>query len=164
MTINTINNLEYMNYSTRKIQEGSKKFEKNLKEEVQQTIYNRQTTSIKKIGTKTELLNSWFYYSIKNKEEKIENPEENVKKDTLNNSEENTSDNSKTESNIVVKADGSRVLIMTMQVGGMQTSMNIEISKPTEVVNNGKEVENKNLLENSLNTDSIQNISESIIQ
>lgn len=37
---------------------------------------------------------------------------------------------SKTE--IIVKPDGSRVLVMTMSIGGMETTMSLEISKPTE--------------------------------
>ena len=38
---------------------------------------------------------------------------------------------SKTE--IIVKPDGSRVLVITMSIGGMETTMSLEISKPTEV-------------------------------
>ncbi|MCM1057808.1 MAG: hypothetical protein NC517_09390 [Firmicutes bacterium] len=37
-----------------------------------------------------------------------------------------------TRSEIVVKPDGSRVLMVTMSVGGMETTMSLEISKPTE--------------------------------
>lgn len=43
--------------------------------------------------------------------------------------EENT-----TKSQIVVKADGSKVLVVTMQVAGMQTTMSLEISKPTGIM------------------------------
>lgn len=40
-----------------------------------------------------------------------------------------------TESDIIVKPDGSRVLVVTTSVGGMQTSMSLEISKPTDMPN-----------------------------
>ena len=40
-----------------------------------------------------------------------------------------------------VKPDGSRVLVMTRTLGGMATSMSIELSKPTSMPNDaaGKE-------------------------
>lgn len=40
-----------------------------------------------------------------------------------------------TESDIIVKLDGSRVLVVTMCVGGMETTMSLEISKPTDMPN-----------------------------
>lgn len=36
---------------------------------------------------------------------------------------------------IIVKPDGSRVLVVTMNVGGMKTTMIMEISKPTNMQN-----------------------------
>lgn len=36
---------------------------------------------------------------------------------------------------IIVKPDGSRVLVVTMNFGGMETTMSIEISKPTDFPN-----------------------------
>lgn len=42
---------------------------------------------------------------------------------------------SKTDTNIIVKPDGSRVLVITMSVGGMETTMSLEISKPTAMQN-----------------------------
>lgn len=42
---------------------------------------------------------------------------------------------SKTHSDIVVNADGSRVLVITMKFGGAETQMSIELSKPTEMDN-----------------------------
>lgn len=41
-----------------------------------------------------------------------------------------------TESDIVVKSDGSRVLVITTKLAGMQTQMSVEISKPTDFPNN----------------------------
>ena len=42
---------------------------------------------------------------------------------------------SKTKSDIIVKPDGSRVLVVTMSIGGMETTMSMEISKPTDTLN-----------------------------
>ncbi len=42
---------------------------------------------------------------------------------------------SKTKSDIIVKPDGSRVLVVTMSIGGMETTMSMEISKPTDILN-----------------------------
>lgn len=42
---------------------------------------------------------------------------------------------SKTQTDIVVKPDGSRVLVVTMDMGGMETTMSLEISKPTDMDN-----------------------------
>ena len=39
---------------------------------------------------------------------------------------------SETKTEIIVKPDGSRVLVMTMKIGGMETTMSMEISKPTK--------------------------------
>lgn len=45
------------------------------------------------------------------------------------------SQESETNTNIIVKPDGSRVLVLTMNIGGMETTMSMEISKPTEFPN-----------------------------
>ncbi|WP_167956250.1 hypothetical protein [Anaerosporobacter faecicola] len=45
----------------------------------------------------------------------------------------------KTESNIVVKPDGSRVLVITTYVCGMVTTMSLELSKATEFVNDNND-------------------------
>lgn len=49
----------------------------------------------------------------------------------------------KTTREIIVKPDGSRVLVITKIVGGMETTMSIEISKPTEYYNNISKAEDK---------------------
>lgn len=46
---------------------------------------------------------------------------------------------SQTDTDIVVKADGSRVLVITTSFGGMQTTMSLEISKPTAMQNDVQE-------------------------
>ncbi len=40
-----------------------------------------------------------------------------------------------TDTDIIVKPDGSRVLVVTVNVGGMKTTMSLEISEPTEMSN-----------------------------
>ena len=42
---------------------------------------------------------------------------------------------SKTDTEIIVKPDGSRVLVVTMNFGGIETTMSLEISKPTAIQN-----------------------------
>ncbi len=42
---------------------------------------------------------------------------------------------SETNSEIIVKPDGSKVLVMKISVGGMETNMSLEISKPTKAPN-----------------------------
>lgn len=49
--------------------------------------------------------------------------------------EQADSQESETKTEIIVKPDGSRVLVMTMSIGGMETTMSLEISKPTKVPN-----------------------------
>ena len=41
-------------------------------------------------------------------------------------------DEGQTKSEIMVRPDGSRVLMITMSIGGMETVTSIEISKPTD--------------------------------
>ena len=42
---------------------------------------------------------------------------------------------SKTKTEIIANPDGSKVLVMTRCIGGMETIMSLEISRPTEVPN-----------------------------
>lgn len=44
-------------------------------------------------------------------------------------------DKAETDTDIIVRPDGSRVLVVTMSVGGMETTMSLEISKPTDMPN-----------------------------
>lgn len=46
---------------------------------------------------------------------------------------------------IIVKPDGSRVLVITISNGGMETTMSLEISKPN-YMENDKEIGNKNTI------------------
>lgn len=49
-----------------------------------------------------------------------------------------------TKSDIIVKPDGSRVLVVTMNIGGMETTMSLEISKPTNMQNDHSKQDNEN--------------------
>lgn len=49
--------------------------------------------------------------------------------------EQADSPESKTKSDIIVKPDGSKVLVVTMSIGGTETTMSLEISKPTDTLN-----------------------------
>ncbi len=50
------------------------------------------------------------------------------------------SDEEQTKAEIVVKPDGSRVLMITMSIGGMESVMSVEISKPTDGGILGREI------------------------
>ncbi len=49
-----------------------------------------------------------------------------------------TEKESQVDANVQVKADGSRILVMTRRLGGMATTTSVEISKPTKLPNEGK--------------------------
>lgn len=80
------------------------------------------------------------------------------------------------ETDIIVKPDGSRVLVVTMNMGGMETTMSLEISKPTIMQNDNSEQNNTtnenmadivagNGMGNSLNTAAgniVKNISNTV--
>lgn len=68
-----------------------------------------------------------FAQALKENEKETDKKTE-EKKDTEKKEAESSSD-------IIVRPDGSRILVMNMMVGGMQSSMSIEISKPTDFPN-----------------------------
>lgn len=49
--------------------------------------------------------------------------------------DEDKDQESETRTDIIVKPDGSRVLVVTMKIGGMETTMSLELSKPTNELN-----------------------------
>ena len=51
---------------------------------------------------------------------------------------------SDSKTDIIVKPDGSRVLMVTMSIGGMETTMSLEISRPTEAPNENSEHDTDN--------------------
>lgn len=57
-----------------------------------------------------------------------------------------------TNTNIIVKPDGSRILVVTTNIGGMETTMSLEISGPTEFPNEqmADDAETNQLNESSL--------------
>ena len=68
---------------------------------------------------------------------------------------------SESKTDIIVKPDGSRVLVMTMSIGGMETTMSLEISKPTEAPNENSEHDTNNTLtaENDTVSNEMSNVS-----
>lgn len=54
----------------------------------------------------------------------------------------------KTDTDVIIKSDGSRVLVVTINVGGMRSSMSMEISKPTMLQNDmsNQRIEDSRLL------------------
>lgn len=63
-------------------------------------------------------------------------------------------DKSETKTDIIVKSDGSRVLVMTMSVGGMETTMSLLLSKPTSMQNESSD-RNADHAEQSTGTDAL---------
>lgn len=49
---------------------------------------------------------------------------------------------SENKTEIIVKPDGSRVLVVTMYVGGMESTMCLELSKPTGMLNDASKQDN----------------------
>lgn len=52
---------------------------------------------------------------------------------------------SETDTEIIVNPDGSRTLMVTTNVGGMKSTMSLEISKPTSMANDSNQVNDRNL-------------------
>ena len=98
-----------------------------------------------------------IYKALKSKNPLLEQ-EENVSDEELKQEDKQESE-SKTE--IIVKPDGSRVLVMTMSIGGMETTMSLEISKPTEAPNENSEHDTNNTptAENDTVSNEMSNVS-----
>ena len=75
--------------------------------------------------------------SIESVSEEEKKQKENDDEKALTDEELEKADNqdSATKTDIIVKPDGSRVLVVTMSIGGMETTMSLEISKPTDTLN-----------------------------
>lgn len=58
------------------------------------------------------------------------------------------SDEQKTDTEIIVKPDGSKIMMTTIRVGGMETVMSMEIAKPTNILegNTGGTIDNPNMM------------------
>ncbi len=98
-----------------------------------------------------------IYKALKSKNPLLEQ-EEDVSDEELKQEDKQESE-SKTE--IIVKPDGSRVLVMTMSIGGMETTMSLEISKPTEAPNENSEHDTNNTptAENDTVSNEMSNVS-----
>lgn len=68
--------------------------------------------------------------------DKEDAPRDLLSRGTLPGTESNSASNeqdTKTRSEILVRPDGSRVLILTMEIAGMQAAMSLQISEPTDM-------------------------------
>ncbi len=79
-------------------------------------------------------------------------------------SEQADSQEPESKTDIIVKPDGSRVLVMTMSIGGMETTMSLEISKPTKAPNDNSKQDADNKMssaeaEMDIASDEMSNIS-----
>ena len=99
-----------------------------------------------------------IYKALKSTNSLLEQEGNDVSDEELKQEDKQESE-SKTE--IIVKPDGSRVLVMTMSIGGMETTMSLEISKPTEAPteNAKQDTNNTPTAENDTVSDEMSNIS-----
>ncbi len=99
-----------------------------------------------------------IYEALKSTNPLLEQEDNDVSDEELEQVDKQESE-SKTE--IIVKPDGSRVLVMTMSIGGMETTMSLEISKPTEAPteNAKQDTNNMPMAENDTVSDEMSNIS-----
>ena len=99
-----------------------------------------------------------IYKALKSTNPLLEQEDNDVSDEELKQEDKQESE-SKTE--IIVKPDGSRVLVMTMSIGGMETTMSLEISKPTEAPNENSEhdINNTPTAENDTVSNEMSNVS-----
>ena len=99
-----------------------------------------------------------IYKALKSTNPLLEQEDNDVSDEELKQEDKQESE-SKTE--IIVKPDGSRVLVMTMSIGGMETTMSLEISKPTEAPNENSEHDTNNTptAENDTVSNEMSNVS-----
>lgn len=99
-----------------------------------------------------------IYKALKSTNPLLEQEDDDISDEELKQEDKQESE-SKTE--IIVKPDGSRVLVMTMSIGGMETTMSLEISKPTEAPNENSEHDTNNTptAENDTVSNEMSNVS-----
>ena len=99
-----------------------------------------------------------IYKALKSTNPLLEQEDNDISDEELKQEDKQESE-SKTE--IIVKPDGSRVLVMTMSIGGMETTMSLEISKPTEAPNENSEHDTNNTptAENDTGSNEMSNVS-----
>ena len=102
-----------------------------------------------------------IYKALKSTNPLLEQEDNDVSDEELKQEDKQESE-SKTE--IIVKPDGSRVLVMTMSIGGMETTMSLEISKPTEAPNENakQETDNTPTAENDTVSNEMSNVSSEV--
>ena len=102
-----------------------------------------------------------IYKALKSTNPLLEQEDNDISDEELKQEDKQESE-SKTE--IIVKPDGSRVLVMTMSIGGMETTMSLEISKPTEAPNENSEHDTNNTptAENDTVSNEMSNVSSEV--
>ena len=102
-----------------------------------------------------------IYKALKSTNPLLEQEDNDVSDEELKQEDKQESE-SKTD--IIVKPDGSRVLVITMSIGGMETTMSLEISKPTEAPNENakQETDNTPTAENDTVSNEMSNVSSEV--
>lgn len=109
-----------------------------------QTKYQQSSSAAGKVLSKEELQQAYSSMSFKRanvikayEDEELDIETDLEEKDTGKTMEKSAEDpeEAQTETDIIVKPDGSRVLVITMNIGGMETTMSLKISEPTDMPN-----------------------------
>lgn len=115
-------------------------------------ITSVEKNNIQKCSNTKQLSAAAIYEKMKKVDtnKQIEKSEKETKQDI-------DKEDSESKTDIIVKPDGSRVLVVTMNIGGMETTMSLEISKPTAIQNDSanQTIDNNNIL--TLETNTISN-------
>ncbi len=102
-------------------------------DQIKEEEKDSKETNKEKVITQ-EMITELLKDKNKSYDKKLDESNEDVD-DNNDDDDESDGNKSETDSNIIVKADGSRVLEVTMNIGGTQTTMCLEISKPTNFIN-----------------------------
>lgn len=110
----------------------------------EQTKYQQSSSAAGKVLSKDELQQAYNSMSFKRanvikayEDEALDTETDLEEKDTGKTTKKPAEDpeEAQTETDIIVKPDGSRVLVITMNIGGMETIMSLKISEPTDMPN-----------------------------
>ncbi len=152
MKVNAAGCFEHMKGAAIKTQDRKNRnkqaFDKRLQESLQSLEGTSKDTFEKKFDSESYHIDrSEYSYQYGKKATIVENELLSEENDKTADSQD---EESKTHSDIVVNADGSRVLVITMKFGGVETQMSIELSKPTEMDNDIQKHEDMQIDKNTI--------------
>lgn len=107
------------------------RYEDEKKKSIHRSSFMEEGESVRR----RELLEQNLKLAEQNRKAALEGNQRTEEEQEMVEDEKEEVETSKTDTDIIVKPDGSRVLLVTTEVCGMQTSMSLEISKPTAMQN-----------------------------